>query len=57
MSRQLESLTQNMQAKDQENQDKVTKLKNEVKARSEVLICIGESVCEGEEGTRGEVEG
>ena len=30
LSRQLESLQQNMQAKDQENQDKVTKLKNEV---------------------------
>ena len=40
LSRQLESLQQNMQAKDQENQDKVTKLKNEVLLSYTCNMCV-----------------
>ena len=40
LSRQLESLQQNMQAKDQENQDKVTKLKNEVLLSLTCNVCV-----------------
>lgn len=46
-----------MQAKDQENQDKVTKLKNEVANIHMCHICIDQSVCQGEEGARGQAQG
>jgi ATP-dependent protease ClpP protease subunit len=59
LSRQLESLQQNMQAKDQESQDKITKLKNEVKWLYVWHSCgfIDQIVCEREEGARGEAQG